>query len=340
MKAVIFQGPGKPLTLEDVPDPVPLADELLIKVKNCGICGTDIHVTQDHDFTVGKGALLGHEFSGEVVAVGTHAREHWKEGDRICALPFIGCGTCRECVNGDPASCKAKLQTGFTAENGGFAEYVRVGVREAIKLPASVNFREGALVEPLAVGLRAMKLAQLPPGRNVLVIGAGPIGLAVCLWAKALGARNVVVKAKTRRRFDLAAKFGATGGIDDDQDAAAEFNRLTGGKPDCVFECVGVPGLIEQSISLVGFRGQIVVVGVCMTPDVFNPTPAILKEITIKFSNCYRTSDFRYTVDMIAADRIDVEAMITDVVAIADLPEAFEALRNRSGQCKVMWEAA
>lgn len=340
MKAAVFQGPGKPLVIEDVPDPEPEAGELLLKVKNCGICGTDLHCTEEHDYTVRGGTLLGHEFSGEIVGIGNGVEGDWKLGDRVCALPFIGCGTCRECVNGDPANCLRKLPTGFTAANGAFAEYVRVGTRETVKLPASVSFREGALVEPLAVGLRALKLAQLPPGGNVLVIGAGPIGLAVCLWAKVLGAAHVVVKAKTSRRFDLASKFGATGGIDATQDAAVEFSRLTGHQPDCVFECVGVPGLIEDAISLAGFRGQVVVAGACMKPDVFNPLPAILKEITIKFSNCYRTPDFRYAIDMIAADRIDVDAMITDVITLDALPDAFEALRNRSNQCKVMWEAA
>ena len=340
MKAAVFQGPGKSLVIEDVPDPEPEPGELLLKVKNCGVCGTDLHVTEEHDYTVGHGTLLGHEFSGEVVGIGRGAEGDWKLGDRVCALPFIGCANCRECVNGDPANCRRNSRTGFTSKNGAFAEYVRVGTRETVKLPQSVSFREGALVEPLAVGLRALKLAQLPPGGNVLVIGAGPIGLAVCLWAKVLGAAHVVVKAKTSRRFDLAAKFGATGGIDASQDASAEFKRLTGHQPSCVFECVGVPGMIEDAITLAGFRGQVVVAGACMKPDVFNPLQAIVKEITIKFSNCYRTPDFRYAIDMIAADRIDVDAMITDVVTLDALPDAFDALRERSNQCKVMWEAA
>jgi (R,R)-butanediol dehydrogenase/meso-butanediol dehydrogenase/diacetyl reductase len=133
--------------------------------------------------------VLGHEFVGEIVEIGPPADDGWKVGDRLCPLPFIGCGRCMACMNGVPWQCSSKKIIGFEIQ-GGFAEYARVHLSDAVRLPESIDWRPGALVELLAVGLHAVRRACCLAGKNVLVIGAGPIGLAVGMWARFFGARQ------------------------------------------------------------------------------------------------------------------------------------------------------
>jgi (R,R)-butanediol dehydrogenase/meso-butanediol dehydrogenase/diacetyl reductase len=216
---------------------------------------------------------------------------------------------------------------------------VKVGTAETLRLPAAVDFRAGALVEPLAVGLHAVHEARLEPGANVLVLGAGPIGLATALWARFFGARTVMVSEKAPGRRALAERFGATHVIDPAQEIpGAAFTKAAGGPPDVIFECVGVPGMIQQCVLLAPPRGRIVVVGVCIQPDTIFPMFAIVKEISLRFVVGYRRQDFQLTLDMLAAERIAGAPMITDVVDLAKLPAAFEALKQPTTQCKVMLE--
>jgi (R,R)-butanediol dehydrogenase/meso-butanediol dehydrogenase/diacetyl reductase len=336
MRAAVFRGVGKPLSLEDVPDPAPGRGELLLRVESCGICGSDLHASGMPP-GLPAGSVMGHEFAGEIVAVGADARGDWKEGDRACALPYIGCGQCVHCLAGDGVLCAKLRTTGLGQLPGAYAEYVRVGGLEALRLPEGVDCEQGATVEPLAVGLHAVRKSQLSPGANVLVIGAGPIGLATALWARFFGARSVVVSEAAPVRLALSAKFGATHGIDASKEiVAAAFQRETGATPDLIFECVGNPGMLQQCIMLAPPRARVVVVGVCMLPDTIVPGIAIVKELTLDFVVAYRRADFAFTLDMLAARRIDSKPMITDRVGFDAFPDAFEALRKPTTQCKVL----
>ncbi len=337
MKAAVFLEPGKPLVIETIPDPSPDIGEAVIRVKHCGICGTDLHATERHGARLPEGTVLGHEFAGEIVAIGDDAPEGWKEGDRLCALPFIGCGKCLACFQGKPWQCQAKRIIGLGEVHGGLAEYTRVHLNEAIRLPASVTWREGALVEPLAVALHAIRgVRNGLAGKNVLVIGAGPIGLTTVLWCSFFGARHVIVSELDRGRAQLSLKYGATGLVDAGGDVISEFRELTGGAPELIFECVGVPGMIAKCIGLAPHGGEIIVVGFCTKPDTFMPGLAMANELSIRFVLAHDKSDFQFVVDMLAANRIDVEGMVTDIVSFGELPAAFEALRTPTSQCKVL----
>ena len=338
MKAAVFRALGQPLVIEDVPDPEPGPDELVLAVRSCGICGSDLHASTLPP-GLPSGSVMGHEFAGEVVEVGSRARDRFKPGDRVCALPYIGCGACAACLEGDGTRCPKLRTTGLGQLPGAYAQFVRVGALESLRLPDSVGFHGGALVEPLAVGLHAVKQAAMPAGANVLVLGAGPIGLATVLWARFLGAREVVVSELAPGRLALAEDFGATAGVDASREnVASAFQRATGGQPDVIFECVGVPGLLQQCIMLAPPRGRIVVVGACMQPDTIVPVMAVVKEVSLHFVIAYRRSDFQFTLDMLDAERIHAEDMVTDVVGLSGLPEAFEALKRPTSQCKVMLE--
>lgn len=340
MRAAVFREMSKPLAVETLPDPEPGPFELVLKVKNCGICGSDLHMTEPASIMpLPSGSVMGHEFAGEVMAVGRAAGQ-WKVGDRVVGYPFICCGEHTPCLNfaGGRASCAKGFSVGLGQSHGAYADLVKIGAGSAFRLPDSVSFREGALVEPLAVGLHAVDMARLPRGATVLVIGAGPVGLATALWAKFLGARHVIVSEKAETRKAMAARFGATAVIDPAQPLIPQVEKIAGAGPDVIFECVGAPGLINATMMEAPRNTRIVIAGVCQQPDTIMPLMGIIKEIELQFVFGYRPADFDYVIAMIASDRIDVAAMVTDIVDLDTLPQAFEALRKPSHQCKVMLE--
>lgn len=340
MRAAIFREMSKPLVIETVPDPEPGPTDIILKVRNCGICGSDLHMTEPTSvMPLPAGAIMGHEFAGEVVAVG-RAVTQWKSGDRVAGFPTICCGEHTPCLSlADRRKiCGKGLTIGLGQSPGAYADYVRLGASSGFRLPDSVSFREGAMVEPLAVGLHAVDMARLPRGATVLVIGAGPVGLATMLWAKFLGARHVIVSERAEVRKAMAARLGATDAIDPGQPLTPHVEAIAGQGPDVIFECVGAPGMIASTMMDAPRGARIVIAGVCQQPDTIMPLMGIMKELELQFVLGYRPADFDYVIAMIASDRVDVDAMITDIVTLDALPPAFEALRHPTRQCKVMLE--
>ncbi len=267
MKAAVFHALGQPLQVETVDDPTPQAGELVVRVGRCGICGSDLHMTEEPDFAVAPGSVLGHEFAGEIVALGRGV-EGFSTGDRVAVSPVRGCGHCAACHAGKPAWCEA-----MTLQGGGYGEYTIAMPRQCVKLPASTSIADGALVEPLAVALHGVMLSELAPGARVLVLGAGPIGLGAAFWARRLGAGKVVVADLTTLQRDLAHRVGATGFVTVDDDAVARAHAELGGAPDIVFECVGRPGILARAIEHVRPRGTIVMLGLCTAADFLRAVP-------------------------------------------------------------------
>ena len=303
MRAAIFQEMSKPLVITDVPDPTPGPHDVLLRVKDCGICGSDLHMTEPTSIMpLALGSIMGHEFAGEIIEVGSAARSQWKVGDRVAGFPYICCGDASPCKNFifGSAMCAKGLSIGLGSSPGAYAEYVRIGASGAFRLPDSVSFREGALVEPLAVGLHAVDMAKMERGATVLVIGAGPVGLSVMLWAKFLGARHVIVSERAEVRRQMAARFGATDAIDPEQPLTPQVMKIAGKAPDIIFECVGAPGLLMNAMGEAPRGGRIVVAGVCQKPDTIMPLIGIVKEIAIQFVLGYRPADFDYVIAMIA----------------------------------------
>jgi len=336
MRAAIFQGVGKPLSIENVPDPTPDADQVILAVENAGICGSDLHVTE-HAHTP-SGLILGHEFAGTIAAVGSNVTG-WKAGDRVTALPLNACNSCDACDSGLPALCSANLFTGcYLNAQGAYAQYVAARAPMLQRLPDGVNFEEGALVEPLAVGHHIVSMADMPRGASVLILGGGPIGAAVALFARHAGARHVVVSEMSENRRARAAELGATATIDPNaEDLLDAYRKATGeARPRFVFECVGIPGMLRQAVDLASVRGRVVVAGVVIQEDVIAPIVALGKEVTIQFSQAYTEQDFAAVIDAIARRDIDPRPMHTATVTLDELPEAFEALRKPTTQCKIL----
>jgi len=346
MKAAVLQSVGSPLVIADVPDPEPGPAELVLRVGACGICGTDLHMSENTDPSAGwrvldPGCVMGHEFAGEVMEVGREARDRWRPGDRVTALPWIGCGSCPACRAGRGFRCAEAKMRASHALPGAYAEFCRVGAGETVRLPAEVSFQEGALVEPLAVGFNAVRRAELKPGDSVLIIGAGPVGLSVALWCRFFGAQHVIVSDLVAARAQSALSLGATLSVDASSDDVAErVAAVTGGGASVVFDCVGVPGSLQLAIDHAPLDARVVVVGLCMAGDHLFPTKALVKELDIRFSFIYRQSDFEVVVNLLAEGRLDARPMISDRVDLAAFPSAFEALKQPNTQIKVMLETA
>lgn len=327
MRAVVVAGPRR-LAVENVPDPVPEPGQAVLRVSACGICGSDLHVHQAGYLPAG--AIMGHEFCGEVV----EAAGELRVGERVCVLPVLSCGRCPRCRSGLGMYCSAQRALGLGQAPGAFAEYVAVAPHEAVRLPADVGDEQGALVEPLAVALHAVDVAQLAPGERCLVVGAGPIGLALAVWARQHGASEVIVSERAPGRRALAQQLGATRVIDPEREDLASALGPDG--VDVAFEAVGARGLIQQCIERVRFRGRVVVAGVCISPDNFQPATAVLKEVALRFVMAYERRDFERTVDLLARGSLRTEAMITDRIGLDGVPAAFDALEHPSDQGKLL----
>ncbi len=336
MKAAIFDGVGKPLRVDDLRAPQPAPDEILLRVAACGICGSDLHMTEDPvTFGLGQGTVLGHEFAGEVVSVGS-GDLGFAVGDRVAVAPMWGCGHCEACLKGEPAWCKEMRLIG-----GGYAEFTTVAARQCRRLPDDIPLAEGALAEPVSVGLHAVKRSGLKPGDKVLILGAGPIGLLVAFWARRMGAAAVVVADVHRHQEARAAAVGATGFAISGPGLVEESKAMAGGRPDIVFECVGKKGLVEFACRLVRIHGKVVGVGLCVGGDEWDPFAALSKEIEIVFAAFFNMAEFDVAIEALGSGgRFRPQALITERIGFASIPDTFEALRRRTTQCKVLIEAS
>jgi (R,R)-butanediol dehydrogenase/meso-butanediol dehydrogenase/diacetyl reductase len=324
------------LVVEHLPDPEPGQGEAVIRVARCGICGSDIHMTSGHAMDYPAGTILGHEYAGEVVAIGPGVTR-LKPGDRVTALPAKGCGHCPACAGGYPLGCSA-----MQGMIGGFGEYLRITEAGAVRLPDTLTLADGALVEPLAVGLRGAVLARLTPGARVLVLGAGSVGLAALFWARQLGAGRIVAASPSARRRALAEQIGADGFEVLGEGEGERIAAALGGPPDVVLECAGAVGLLQKAVEHVRPGGMIVSLGFCTSPDPILPSLATWKQVTIAFSFAYALDEFRHAVDVLDRGRVEPRLMISETIGLDALPAMFEAMRGGSSHTKVHvdpWQA-
>lgn len=308
----------------ELADPAPGAGELVLRVTACGICGSDLKA---HTM-MPTGTVLGHEYCGEVVALGADVDRGWRAGQHVAAMPLFACGRCRWCLADLPAHCETVDLQGVGGSAGAFAEYVRVSAASAVRLDAGIG-ELGALVEPLAVGLHSVAAADLRPGHRVLVLGGGNVGAAAAVWARRLGAAEVVVSDPSPTRRDSAGVFGAT-----DVHDPAEGPPPSGF--DVVVECVGAPGMIQVAIDAADVGGRVVVAGVCTAPDQILPLPAVLKEVQVHFAVYYGTAEFVAAATLLESGGIDADAFVTGRVGLDGVTDAFRTLLSSSTERKIL----
>lgn len=338
MRAAVFQREGSPLSIEDRQTPTARPGELVLQVAYCGICGTDLHATEKSAIPLDAGTVLGHEFSG---VVAESAAPGWQRGDRIIGLPLYECDECRPlggCRDRLGILCGRTKVIGLAADvPGGYGEYLTLPAHNALRVPDSLDLRDAALTEPLSVGAHAVRLAGALLGARVLVIGAGPIGLAVTVFARLAGARHLIVSELDPVRRNRAGTLGASAVLDPEvEPVGAAFARVAGAAPDVIFECVGAPGLLRRSIDLAPVHGRIIMVGVCRHEDSLLPRIAIRKELTVRFALGYTREEFELVLDLLGSRRIDANELVSDVIGLDALPGLFESLRRPNPRAKVL----
>jgi (R,R)-butanediol dehydrogenase/meso-butanediol dehydrogenase/diacetyl reductase len=330
MRAAVFQGLHTPLAVETIADPAPGEGEIVVKVGRCGICGSDLHMTENPAFGIAKGDILGHEFAGEVVALGKHV-ERISEGDLVSVIPLKSCGRCASCLAGEPAWC-----AGFGLQGGGYAEFAKTRANQCVLLPKTASLADGAIVEPLAVALHGVAMSGMRTGDRVLILGAGPIGLAVAFWARRFGASKVAVQEIAPFQEERALAMGATDFVVEPADPVGASDRALGGKADIVFECVGIPGLIGQAVGQVRNRGTILLLGLCTRPDTFNSFAMLSKEVRLVTSAFFRRQEYEAALDAVDSGSAQPRLLVTDIIGLEEVPAVFESLKQRTHQCKVL----
>jgi len=325
MRAAVV-GPGGRFEVISVPDPSPKPDELLIRVAACGLCGSDIKTAP----IMPEGSIMGHEFSGEVIAVGTDVTD-WTVGSHAAVLPAASCGRCEWCTSGYVIHCPSARMVGLGGIAGGFAGLASVPAATAFLIPPGVDPALGPLVEPFAVGLHTASTASLAAGDDVLVVGAGTVGLTTMAWARARGARRITAVDPVEIRRATAQSFGAT-------DVLASLTEAEAGAYSVVAECAGKPGLLDGCVAAARPRGRVVMAGVALEPTSFSTVRALMKEVSISFAVYYTPADFRAVLAAFASGQLDPAPLESRRVDLGRLNEAFDDLARTATSAKTLIE--
>lgn len=334
MRALAFTAGD--LDVVDKPDPEPGRDEVVVRVARCGICGSDLHLAASG--LLPAGSVMGHEFAGTVEAVGSDVRG-LSPGDRIAAMPTGRCdGSCPACSRGRTALCGSQgaRSIGLGLNDGAYAELVRVLATSCFRLPPQMSFDTGALVEPYAVALHAVRRSGVTSDTGpVAIIGAGPIGLLLLAALRYAGITDVVVAEPSATRAALAASFGAG---DVFKDARALVSRPE--PAAVVFDCAGVAATTPVAVEAARPGGTVVLVG-AVNPGETLPMPGLLwlvKEVDVIPALGYETAEFGEAVEHLAAGAVDESALVSEVIPLERGADAFAALGRPGGPVKVMFD--
>jgi threonine dehydrogenase-like Zn-dependent dehydrogenase len=336
MRAAVLRE-GRMVYRDDVPDPIPGPGQVLVGVRSCGICGSDLHFARHGDqvlslsdemaSSLGGGTgnvdlnhdiFMGHEFSAEVLEAGPDT-ETLPAGTLVTSIPVLISGK-----HVEPIVYSNKTL-------GGYAERMLLSAPLLLPIPNGLDHRHAALTEPMAVGLHAVNKSGIQPGETALVVGCGPIGIAVIAALRTRGVESIVAADFSPKRRELASTMGAHQTLDPAQ--GSPFDTVT---PAVVFEAVGVPGIIDDVMRRARHGTRLVVVGVCMQPDTMHPFFAIAKEINVQFVLAYDPQEFADSLRAIAEGNIDVTPVITGDVGLEEVGTAFDDLADPERHCKIL----
>ena len=336
MRAAVFHRANQ-LRCEEVARPEPKAGEVLIKVSRCGICGTDSHIFRGNFPAPNLPLIIGHEFAGTVAAVGAGVK-HVKAGDKATADINIACGTCWFCRHNQKLFCAEVRQLGVH-DAGGMAEFVVAPAANVYALPASMSFEHAAFVEPLACAVHGQDRIGVGVGETVLIIGAGPMGLAHAALSRLRGASRIVMSEPSEARRARAHEIGSDIEIDPLAEGAADLLRdATGGRgADVVIEAVGRPATYKQAIELVRRGGRVLAYGAA-PPDAtidLRPFDVYAKELTIvgSYAGTYQT--WPTAIDLIANGRINPSQIVDSVRPLADVARSIESMETDKSFVKI-----
>jgi threonine dehydrogenase-like Zn-dependent dehydrogenase len=346
MRAAVMRS-GR-LEVDEIPDPVPQAGQVLVRTKACGICGSDLHALQHGDQMValskasstslGEGlppteimdlardVVMGHEFAAEVVELGENTG-NCQVGDLVVSVPVA-------------LDAGGVHPVGYSnLYPGGYGELMVLNDLFCMKVPNGLEARRAALTEPMGVGLHAVNRAALDQRDAAVVLGCGPVGLAVIAALAVQGIEDVVAADYSPTRRALAERAGASEVVDPADESAMEaWYRVDGQRPVVIFEAVGVPGMIDRAMAEAPRHARVMVVGVCMEPDHLRPMLGVAKELTLGFSFGYDPVEFGETLRRIAEGEIDVDPLITGSVPLDGVPQAFTDLATPDTHAKILVE--
>jgi 2-desacetyl-2-hydroxyethyl bacteriochlorophyllide A dehydrogenase len=323
MHAVVWESPGK-LTVTDVPDPSPRHGELVVQVGVCGVCGTDVHIADGEFPPTPYPIIPGHEFAGLVVARGEGVPGDWRDGERVAVDPSLFCGHCPACRAGRGNLCANWNAIGDTV-NGAFAEYVAVPAVNAYQIPDSVDDNQGALIEPLSCAVHGLRRIGPVIGQDVLLMGAGTMGLLLLQLLNQAGARSVAVVDRKAARLDAATAVDAAAVAAD----ASEFgSRLF----DVAVDATGVPAAIEAAFRSLERGGRLLIFGVTSGDAAISLSPFRIynDEITVLGSMAVLNS-FGAAADLMASGVIDTGPLLGQPFGLDEFPEALASVRNGEG---------
>jgi L-iditol 2-dehydrogenase len=306
-------------------------DEVLVTVKNCGICGSDIHAYLGEQPFMRPPLVLGHEFSGVVDEVGAKVKD-FKNGMRVTVEPCLVCHECYNCREGNYNTCE-ELKVIGCQSIGAFAEKIIVPAERVVPMPDEVDFESGALIEPASVGAHVVKRSGGVAGKNVVVLGSGTIGLLVARVAQISGAKSVIITDVDDFRLDIASKMGLENTVNVRNEDLKERILKEFGKDgaDMWFECVGSAETINFAINNARRRTTIVMVGVIPTNQVIENMANIQEwELTIIGCLIYTREDYERAIDMFKSGQLTKDAIITHRFNFKDAPKAFEMIKNKS----------
>ena len=331
MKAALWYKKGD-VRVEEIEEPKVVEGAVKIKVKWCGICGSDLHeylggpifipVGQPHPLSGNTApVVLGHEFSGEVVEVGQGVTR-FKAGDRVVVEPIVACGKCPACKEGKYNLCESLGFHGLCGSGGGFAEYTVFPEEFIHKIPDNMSYEQAALIEPITVALHSLRMANFRTGDTALVLGSGPIGIATIECLKAAGAKQIIVLQRKSIRQEYAKRSGADIVLDPNEvDVAAEVKKLTNGiGVDTCFETTGAQIGFQTGIDSLKYDGTMVITSIWEKDISFNPNSLVFTEKKLVGTIAYR-HEFPAVIAQMSDGRIKAEGYITSRISLDDIVE-------------------
>jgi 2-desacetyl-2-hydroxyethyl bacteriochlorophyllide A dehydrogenase len=324
MKAAVFQNPGQ-MTVEEIPTPEPGPSEVLVKIKYCGICGTDLH---NYMFGIAApGRVLGHEWCGEVIDYGVEV-QNFSCGNRV--MPYKHPNSSLPPLRLNPRA----IYSSPTRRMGAFAEYIAVPASRLIQVPDALSDTQAATLEPLVAAIHAVRLGQLKVSDTVAFLGAGPIALLMIQRVRQVGARAVFVSEPVRPRALKAAELGADRVFNPfKDDIVAEIVTLTGGKgPDIVYECAAATNTLNQACQLVARNGRVTCLAVYQEPITINPLDWYMMQPEIKFTTNGDSTplDWEIAVELMIKNEIDIDTTISTIIPLNKIQETFQTLLDPS----------
>lgn len=339
MRAAIMR--GQQIVTDELPDPIPAEGQVLVKTLACGVCGSDLHYLKNAhrlgelasalgrppDADPNADLVMGHEFCAEIVEFGPGTERNLQVGDRVCSMPML-------------VHAGGIAGVGYSAEfPGGYGELMLLSEPMLLRVSDDLPTEAAALTEPMAVGLHAVRKGNLQSTEAALVLGCGPVGLAVIAALRLQGIEPIVASDFSTARRELARTLGAHVVLDPAEESATErFAKEASAKVPVVFECVGIPGMLQEVILQAPHSARIVVVGVCMEEDRIQPLLAITKELAFQFVLGYTPEEFAETLRSLTDGRIDGTPMISGRIGVDGVAGAFEALGNPDTHAKILVE--